>query len=71
MVRVLGLHAVSPGSNPVLTSGQNLFPVVLDLTLPCYVNSQLIASCQLGFLIMFLVSLNCSFRFIKIGEPVN
>ena len=34
MVIVLGLHAVAPCSNPVLTSGQDLFPVVPDSTLP-------------------------------------
>ena len=50
MVRALGLHAVAPGSNPVLTSGQGLFPIVPDSTLPCFVNSQLVASCQLGVL---------------------
>ena len=61
MVRVFGLHAVALGSNPVLTSGQDLFPVVPDSTLPRFVNSQLFASCQLGFLIMFLLSLNCFF----------
>ena len=49
MVRVLGLHAVSSGSNPVLTSGQDLFLVVPDSTQPCFVYSQLIASCQLRF----------------------
>ena len=27
MVRALGLHAVVPGSNRVLTSSQDLFPV--------------------------------------------
>ena len=34
MVRVRGLHAVAPGSNPVLTAAQDLFPVVPDSTLP-------------------------------------
>ena len=53
MVRVLDLHAVAPCSNPVLTFGKDLFPVVPDSTLPRFVNSQLVASCQLGFLIMF------------------
>ena len=33
MVRVLGLHVVASGSSPVLTSGQDLFPVVTDSTL--------------------------------------
>ena len=54
VVRALGLHLVSLGSNPVLTSGLDLFPVVLDSTLPCFLNSQLVTSCQLGFLIVFL-----------------
>ena len=31
------LHAVALGSNPVLTSGQDLFPVVTDSTLPRFV----------------------------------
>ena len=39
MVRVLGLHAVAPYSNPVLTSGQDLFPFFPDSTLPRFVNS--------------------------------
>ena len=50
----LSLHAVALGSNPVLTAGLDLFMVVPDLTLPRFVNSQLVASCHLGFLIMFL-----------------
>ena len=49
MDRALGLHAVAPGSNPVLTSGMDLFSVVPDLTLPRFVNSQLVAFCHLGF----------------------
>ena len=65
MVRALGLHAAAPGSNPVLTSGLDLFPVVPDSTLPRFVNSQLVASCQLGFLIMFLLTLNCFFHIVK------
>ena len=48
VVRLLGLDAVAPGSNLVLTSGQDLFPVVPDSTLPRFVNSQLLACCQLG-----------------------
>ena len=36
-VLVLGLHAVAFASNPVLTSGQDLFPVVTDSTLPRFV----------------------------------
>ena len=54
MVRALGLHAIAPGSNPVLTSGLDLFPVVPDSILPCFVNSQLVVSYYLGFSIMFL-----------------
>ena len=53
MVRLLGLHVVAPGSNPVLTSGQDLFSVVRDSTLPRFVDSQLVASCQLGFLMFY------------------
>ena len=45
VARGLGLHGVAPGSNPILTSGLDLFPVVLDSTLPCFVNSHLVASC--------------------------
>ena len=44
MVRALDLDAVAPRSKPVLTSGQDLFPVVSDSTLPRFVNSQLFAS---------------------------
>ena len=69
--RVLGLHAVASGSNPVLTSGQNLYPVVPDSTLPRFVNNQLVASRHLGFLVMFPLSLNCFFLIIKSGVPVN
>ena len=57
MVRASGFHAITPGSNPVLTSDQDLFPVILGSTLPRFVNSQLVASCQFGFLVMFLLSL--------------
>ena len=72
MVRALGLHPVILGSNPILTSGQDLLLVVLDSTLQHFVNSQLLASCQLGFLIMFLLSLNYRFfDIIKSGVPVN
>ena len=55
MVGALGLHAAVPGSNPVLASGLDLFPVVPDSILPRFVNSQLVASFPLGFLIMFLL----------------
>ena len=62
-------HAIAPGLNPVLTSGQDLFPVVPDSTSPRFVNSQLVASSQMGFLIMFLLSLKIvSFRLIKKGS---
>ena len=71
MFWVLGWHTVASGSNPVLTSGQGLFPVVPDSTLPRFVNSQLVASCHLGFLVMFPLSLNCLFLIIKSGVPVN
>ena len=37
MVRALGLHAAASGSNPVLTSGLDLLPVVPDSTLPRFV----------------------------------
>ena len=30
MVRALGLYAAAPSSNPVLSSGLDLFPVVPD-----------------------------------------
>ena len=50
MVRAFGLHVVVPCSNPILTFGQDLFPVVPDSALPRFVNSQLVASCQLGVL---------------------
>ena len=46
MVGVLGLHTVVSVLNPVITSGQDLFPVVPDSILPRFVNSQLVASCQ-------------------------
>ena len=71
VVRELGLHAVGLGLNPIITSGLDLFPVVPDSTLPRFINSQLAVSCQLGFLIMFLLSLNCFFQIIKSGVPVN
>ena len=47
-----------------VTSGLDLFPVVLDSTLPCFVNS------QSGLLIMFLLTSNCFFQ-IKSGVPAN
>ena len=36
-----------------------------------FVNNQLVASCQLGFLIMFLFNLDCFFQIIKSGVPVT
>ena len=51
LVRASGLHAVDPGSNPILSSGLDLFLIVQDSTLLCFVNRQLVTSCQLGFLI--------------------
>ena len=44
VVRALGLHAAAPGSNPVLTSGLDLIPVVPDSTTPRFVKSQPVAS---------------------------
>ena len=67
VVRALGLHAAAPGSNAVLTSGL----VVPDSTPPGFVNSQLVASRQLGFLVMFQLSLNCYFHLVNSGVPVN
>ena len=50
---------------PVLTSGQDLFPVIPDSTL-------LVAFCQLGFLINHVsFKLKCFFQIIKSGVPVN
>ena len=60
MVWLLGLLAVATGSSPFLPSA-----------LPRFVNSKLVFSGQLGFLIMFLLCLNCFFQIIKSGEPVN
>ena len=50
MVRALGLHAVAPGSNPVVTSGLDLFAVVPDSTLPRFVKNQLVALLPVGVL---------------------
>ena len=71
VVKALGLHVLIPGSKPVLTSGQDLCPAVPDSTPPFFVNNQLVASCQLGFLAMFLLRLNCFFQMIKTGVPAN
>ena len=62
VVRVLGLHAVAPGSNPILTSGQDLFPVVTDSTLPRVV--KMVASHHVS--VKF-----SSFRLLKRGVSVN
>ena len=43
VVRALGLHAVALGSNPVLRSGSDLFPVVPDSTLLHFVNKILVS----------------------------
>ena len=64
MIRALSLHTVALSSNPVLTSGLDFFPVVPDSTLPRFENSQLVASCQLESLMMFLLSLNCYLQII-------
>ena len=40
MVRASGLHAFAPCSNPAVTSGLDLFPVVPHSTLLRFVNSQ-------------------------------
>ena len=50
-----------PGSNPVVASGLDLFPVVPDSTLPHFVNSQLVTSLQLGF------NNHVSFKLLKVG----
>ena len=34
----MSLHEFAPGSNPILASGQDLFWVVMDSTLLCFVN---------------------------------
>ena len=70
MVRALCLNAVAHSSDPTLTSGLDLLSVVPDSTLPHF-NSQLVVFCQLGFLIMFLLSLSCFFQIIKSGVPVK
>ena len=50
VVRAMGLHAAALGSNPVLLTSRNDF--FLDVpysTPPNFVNSRLVAPCQLGF----------------------
>ena len=59
-------HKTNKNKNTKMkTSGQDLFLVVPDSTLPRFIKSQLVASCQLEFFIMFLLSLNCLFQIIK------
>ena len=41
VVMALGLHAAALGSNPILTSGLDLFPVVPSSTPPYFVIRQL------------------------------
>ena len=65
MVRALCLNVAAPSSDPTLTSGLDLLLVFPDSTLPLFVNSQLVASCQLGFFITFLLSLSCFFQIVK------
>ena len=60
MVKWLGC-----GFSYALLHGKDLFPVVPDLTLPCFAYRQLVASRQLGLLIMFLISLNGFFKNIN------
>ena len=56
----VGFACCSPG----FKSCSNLwFGFVSDC--PAFTNNELVASCQLGFLIMFLLSLNCFFQIIK------
>ena len=50
LVSALGMHAVAPGSNPVLTSDQDLFAVVPDSTLPRFASNQLVALLPVGVL---------------------
>ena len=57
--------STGPSFHPVLTSGQGLFPVVPDSTLSRFVNNQLVASCQLGFLISFRYFQIVSLRLLK------
>ena len=73
MVQSLWRRVVAPGSSPVLTSGFDLFLVVPDSTLPHFIKfySQLVASCQLAFLNMFLLSLNCFFQIVRSGVPMK
>ena len=68
IARALGLQAVALDSNPILISGLDLLSVVLSLTLPRFVNTQLVASCQLRFLINHVsgkLVMNCFFQIIK------
>ena len=57
VVRALGLHVVALGSNPVLSSGSDLFLIDPDSTLICVVlNSQLVVSFQSEFITFWLPS---------------
>ena len=71
MVRALCMNVAVPSSDPTLTSGLDLLLVVPDSTLPLFVNSQLVASCQLGFFITFLLSVSCFFQIVKSELTVN
>ena len=48
VIRPLDLHVVALGSNPILTSGQDLFPVLADSTFSGFVDRL--------FSIMYLLS---------------
>ena len=63
-------------SNPILTSGQDSVSGSPDATLPPFVNIQLVASSQLGFLLRSLLSLNnnnyyCFLQIIESKVPMN
>ena len=66
---------VASHSNPILTSGQDSVSGSPDATLPPFVNTQLVASCQLRFLLRSLLSLNnnnyCFLQIIESKVPMN
>jgi len=66
---------VASRSNPILTSGQDSVSDSPDATLPPFVNIQLVASCQLGFSLRSLLSLNnnscCFLHIIESKGPMN
>ena len=66
LARALDLHVVAPGSNLVLTSDLDLFPVITDSTLPRFV-----IPIWLPLLIVFPLSLNCFCQLMRSGVPVN